>query len=129
MEISGVSSSAYTSAAASVEDEEKLQKTKEEQASEESKKTEKQEGDKVELSSKDDEYSESEVEEKVQNYIQNILYTSNLTEASKAQLQQYLNTFDVAKFIKSYGPFNSTAEISAAMYAVTAGLIKRQEDE
>lgn len=129
MEISGVSSSAYTSAAASVEDEEKLQKTKEEQASEESKKTEKKEGDKVELSSKDDEYSESEVEEKVQNYIQNILYTSNLTEASKAQLQQYLNTFDVAKFIKSYGPFNSTAEISAAMYAVTAGLIKRQEDE
>ena len=81
------------------------------------------------MSSKDDEYSESEVEEKVQNYIQNILYTSNLTEASKAQLQQYLNTFDVAKFIKSYGPFNSTAEISAAMYAVTAGLIKRQEDE
>ncbi len=129
MEISGVSGSAYTSAAASVEDEEKLQKTKEEQASEESKKTEKQEGDKVELSSKDDEYTESEVEEKVQNYIQNILYTSNLTEASKAQLQQYLNTFDVAKFIKSYGPFNSTAEISAAMYAVTAGLIKRQEDE
>lgn len=129
MEISGVSGSAYTSAAALVEDEEKLQKAKEEQASEESKKTEKQEGDKVELSSKDDEYSESEVEEKVQNYIQNILYTSNLTEASKAQLQQYLNTFDVAKFIKSYGPFNSTAEISAAMYAVTAGLIKRQEDE
>lgn len=129
MEISGVSGSAYTSAAVSVEDEEKLQKTKEEQASEESKKTEKQEGDKVELSSKDDEYTESEVEEKVQNYIQNILYTSNLTEASKAQLQQYLNTFDVAKFIKSYGPFNSTAEISAAMYAVTAGLIKRQEDE
>lgn len=129
MEISGVSAGAYTSAAAAVEDEEKLQKAEEEKAAEEAKKTEKQEGDKVELSSKDDDYTEAEVQEKVQNYIQNILYTTNLTEASSAQLQQYLNTFDVAKFIKSYGPFSTTAEISAALYAVTAGMIKRQEDE
>ena len=129
MEISGVSAGAYTSAAAAAEDEEKLQKAEEEKAAEEAKKTEKQEGDKVELSSSDDDYTEEEVQEKVQNYIQNILYTTNLTEASSAQLQQYLNTFDVAKFIKSYGPFSTTAEISAALYAVTSGMIKRQEDE
>ena len=129
MEISGVSAGAYTSAAAAAEDEEKLQKAEEEKAAEEAKITEKQEGDKVELSANDDDYTEAEVQEKVQNYIQNILYTTNLTEASSAQLQQYLNTFDVAKFIKSYGPFSTTAEISAALYAVTAGMIKRQEDE
>lgn len=129
MEITGVSAKAYTSAAASVEDEEELKEVEEEKESEKSSKTEKQAGDKVELSSKDDEYSESDVEDKVSNYIQNILVSSNLTEASKAQLQQYLNSFDVAKFIKSYGPFSSTAEISAALYAVTSGMIKRQEDE
>lgn len=129
MEISGVSAKAYTSAAAAVEDEEELKEVEEEKESEKSSKTEKQEGDKVELSSNDDEYSESDVEDKVSNYIQNILASSNLTEASKAQLQQYLNTFDVAKFIKSYGPFTTTAEISAALYAVTSGMVKRQEEE
>ncbi len=129
MEVSGVSAKAYTSAAASVDDEEELKEVEEEKESEKSSKTEKQEGDKVELSSNDDEYSESDVEDKVSNYIQNILASYNLTEASKAQLQQYLNTFDVAKFIKSYGPFTTTAEISAALYAVTSGMIKRQEDE
>lgn len=129
MEITGVTSKAYTSAAAAVEDEEELKEVDEEKESEKSSKTEKQEGDKVDLSSSDDEYSETEVEDKVANYIQNILTTTNLTEASKAQLQQYLNTFDVAKFIKSYGPFSTTAEISAALYAVTSGMIKRQEDE
>ena len=67
--------------------------------------------------------------DKVSNYIQNILASGNLTDASIAQLQQYLSTFDVAKFIKSYGPFNSTAEISAALYAVTSGMVKRQEEE
>lgn len=129
MEISGVSSGAYTSAAAAVDDDEKLKKAEEEKAAEDAKKTEKQEGDKVELSSKDDEYSESEIQKKVQNYIQNILYTTNLTDESSAQLQQYLNTFDVAKFIKSYGPFTTTAEISAALYAVTSGMVKRQDEE
>lgn len=128
MEISGVSSSAYTSAAAAIEEDEELKEAEEEKASQEASKTEKQEGDKVELSSKD-EYSETDVEDNVSNYIQNILASGNLTDASIAQLQQYLSTFDVAKFIKSYGPFNSTAEISAALYAVTSGMVKRQEEE
>ncbi len=128
MEISGVSAKAYTSAAAAVDEDEELKEAEEEKASQEASKTEKQEGDKVELSSKD-EYSETDVEDKVSNYIQNILASGNLTDASIAQLQQYLSTFDVAKFIKSYGPFNSTAEISAALYAVTSGMVKRQEEE
>ncbi len=128
MEISGVSAKAYTSAAGDVDEDEELKEAEEEKASQESSKTEKQEGDKVELSSKD-EYSETDVEDKVSNYIQNILASGNLTDASIAQLQQYLSTFDVAKFIKSYGPFNSTAEISAALYAVTSGMVKRQEEE
>lgn len=128
MEISGVSAKAYTSAAGAVDEDEELKEAEEEKASQESSKTEKQEGDKVELSSKD-EYSETDVEDKVSNYIQNILASGNLTDASIAQLQQYLSTFDVAKFIKSYGPFNSTAEISAALYAVTSGMVKRQEEE
>lgn len=128
MEISGVSAKAYTSAAAAVDEDEELKEAEEEKASQEASKTEKQEGDKVELSSKD-EYSETDVEDNVSNYIQNILASGNLTDASIAQLQQYLSTFDVAKFIKSYGPFNSTAEISAALYAVTSGMVKRQEEE
>lgn len=128
MEISGVSAKAYTSAAGAVDEDEELKEAEEEKASQEASKTEKQEGDKVELSSKD-EYSETDVEDKVSNYIQNILASGNLTDASIAQLQQYLSTFDVAKFIKSYGPFNSTAEISAALYAVTSGMVKRQEEE
>ena len=128
MEISGVSAKAYSSAAAAVDEDKELKEAEEEKASQESSKTEKQEGDKVELSSKD-EYSETDVEDKVSNYIQNILASGNLTDASIAQLQQYLSTFDVAKFIKSYGPFNSTAEISAALYAVTSGMVKRQEEE
>lgn len=128
MEISGVSAKAYSSAAAAVDEDEEVKEAEEEKASQESSKTEKQEGDKVELSSKD-EYSETDVEDKVSNYIQNILASGNLTDASIAQLQQYLSTFDVAKFIKSYGPFNSTAEISAALYAVTSGMVKRQEEE
>lgn len=129
MEISGVSAKAYTSAAGAVDEDEELKEAEEEKASQESSKTEKQEGDKVELSSNSDEYSETDVEDKVSNYIQNILASGNLTDASIAQLQQYLSTFDVAKFIKSYGPFNSTAEISAALYAVTSGMVKRQEEE
>lgn len=129
MEISGVSAKAFTSAAAAIDEDEELKEIEEEKASQESAKTEKKEGDKVDLSSKDDGYSNSEVEEKASNYIQNILFATNLTEASKTQLQQYLNTFGVSKFIKSYGPFTSTAEISAALYAVTSGMIKRQEDE
>ena len=85
-----------------------------------------QEGAKVYQNARENEKIELD---KVSNYIQNILASGNLTDASIAQLQQYLSTFDVAKFIKSYGPFNSTAEISAALYAVTSGMVKRQEEE
>jgi len=129
MEITGVTSKAYTSAAAAVnEEDDELKETEEEQASEETTKTE-EEGDKVQLSEPDDGYSEEDVEEKAANYIQNIIASTNLTDASKAQLQEYLRTFDAAKFIKNYGPFSTTAEISAAMYAVTSGMVKRQDEE
>ena len=106
MEISGVSSKAYTSAAQGVDEEEK---------------------DVTEFSSSD--YGESDVEEKAQNYLKNILFVGNLTEESQTAIARYMNTFDVSKFIKSYGPFSSTAEISAGMYAATAGLIKHPQDE
>lgn len=56
------------------------------------------------------------------------MFTTNLTDKSSAALQNYLNTFDVAKFIKNYGPFTSTAEISSAMYAAVGSLIKQQEE-
>ena len=56
------------------------------------------------------------------------MFTYNLTDESAAALQNYLNTFDVARFIKDYGPFTSTSEISAAMYAAVGSLIKQQEE-
>lgn len=130
MEISGVTG-AYTSAAQGAEeiDEEKdPKKIAEEKAKEETAKTKKKdEKDKVELSGSD--FDETDVETKANNYVQNILASVNLTEESKALLNQYMKTFDVTKFIKSYGPFTSTAEISAAMYAVTSGLVKHQDDD
>ena len=79
--------------------------------------------------SKDDTYDEANVEEKVNNFIQNILVNPKLTDAARGDLQRYLQNFDAAKFIKAYGPFESARDISAAMYAVTAGLIKYQEEE
>ena len=106
MEISGVSSKAYTSAAASLEEEDELKETQE-----------------------SSEYDEDDVEEKATNYLKNIMFTTNLTDKSAAALQNYLNTFDVAQFIKTYGPFTSTSEISAAMYVATSGMIKQQQDE
>ena len=111
MEISGVSSKAYTSAAASLEEEDELKETQEENATEEAKEygvstKEAEEKDTTQFSSS--EYDEDDVEEKATNY---------------------LNTFDVAQFIKTYGPFTSTSEISAAMYAATSGMIKQQQDE
>lgn len=132
MEIFGVTSKAYTSAAAAAEDEEKLQEGQEEKATEEAKEygvsaKEKQEKDVTQFSSSD--YDEDDVEEKATNYLKNIMFTINLTDESSAALHNYLNTFDVAKFIKNYGPFNSSAEISAAMYAATSGMIKQQQDE
>lgn len=128
MEISGVSSKAYTSSAQGVEEEEELQEAQEEQTKEyDVSAKEKEEKDVTEFSSSD--YGESDVEEKAQNYLKNILFIGNLTEESQAAIANYMNTFDVAKFIKSYGPFASTSEISAAMYAVTAGMIKHPENE
>ena len=127
MEITGVSSKAYTSAAAAVEDDEKLQKEQEEQTKEYGVSgAEKDEKDTTEFSSSS--YDEADVQEKAENYLKNILFVGNLTDVSSAALQNYLNTFDVAKFIKSYGPFSSTSEITAAMYAATSGMIKYQEE-
>ena len=128
MEISGVSSKAYTSAAQGVEEDEELEEAKDEKAKEygvSAKAAE--EKDTTEFSSSD--YSNDAVEEKAQNYLKNILFIGNLTEESKSALTQYMNTFDVAKFVKNYGPFASTSEISAAMYAATAGMIKHPEEE
>lgn len=132
MEITGVSSKAYTSAAAAAEEEDELQETREENAAEEAKEygvatKQKEEKDATEFASSG--YDEKDVEEKASNYIKNIIYTSHLTDASSAALQNYLNTFDVANFIKKYGPFSSTAEISAAMYAATSGMIKYQNED
>ena len=87
----------------------------------------KDEGDQVSFASED--LDETTVNDKVSGFIQNLIAASNITDASKAQLQQYLDTFDVAKFIKSYGPFESVRYISAAMYTVTSGLIKYKEEE
>lgn len=130
MEITGVS--AYTSAASAVEEEDKLQEEQEEKATEEAKEygvtaKEKEENDVTQFSSSD--YDEDDVEEKATNYLKNIMFVTNLTDESSAALQNYLNTFDVADFIKKYGPFSSTAEISAAMYAAVGSMIKQQEDE
>ena len=72
---------------------------------------------------------ESTVNDKVTGFVQNLIAASNITDASREQLQRYLDTFDVAKFIKDYGPFESVRDISAAMYAVTSGLIKYKEQE
>ncbi len=127
MEITGVSSKAYTSAAAAVEEDEKLQKEQEEQTKEYGVSgAKKDEKDTTEFSSSS--YDEADVQEKAENYLKNILFVGNLTDVSSAALQNYLNTFDVAKFIKSYGPFSSTSEITAAMYAATSGMIKYQEE-
>ncbi|MBS6603365.1 MAG: hypothetical protein KH301_06380 [Brachyspira sp.] len=85
------------------------------------------EPDKVTLT-RDDNYDTANVEEKVNNYIQNFLANPKLTDAARAALKTYLNDFDAAAFIKAYGPFESARDISAAMYAVTAGLVKYQDE-
>ena len=128
MEISGLSSRAYTSAAQGVEEDEELEETQEEQAKEYGVSVKKkEEKDVTEFASSN--YSNKDVEEKAQNYMENILFIGNLTDESKSALTQYMNTFDVAKFIRNYGPFASTSEISAAMYAATAGMIKHPDSE
>ncbi len=128
MEINNVSG-AYTSAAKVTEtDDEKETKKAQEEEAKEAKVGDKEEKDTIELS-QDDDYGEDGIEEKANNYVANILANQNLTEESRALIQQYMSTFDAAKFIKMYGPFTTTAEVSAAMYAVTSHMIKYQQDE
>ena len=127
MEITGVNSKAYTSAAAAFEEDEELQEQQEETKEQNVSTVKKDEKDRAEFSSSA--YDEADVEEKAENYLKNLLFVGGLTDASTAALQNYLNTFDVAKFIKDYGPFTSTSEISAAMYAAVGSLIKQQQDE
>ncbi len=122
--------SATSSKAAYVKDLDDEEEENEEQQVQEEQDTavkSKDEGDQVSFASED--LDETTVNDKVSGFIQNLIAASNITDASKAQLQQYLDTFDVAKFIKSYGPFESVRDISAAMYAVTSGLIKYKEEE
>ena len=128
MEINNVSG-AYTSAAKVTEtDEEKETKKAQEEEAKEAKVGEKDEKDTIEIS-QDDDYGESGIEEKAKNYVANILANTQLTDESRALIQQYMATFDAARFIKMYGPFTTTAEVFAAMYAVTSHMIKYQQDE
>lgn len=106
------------------EDEEELQT---QEAEEEENAVNETEPDTVNLTQTDT-YDEATVEEKVNNYIQNFLANPKLTDGARADLKLYLQNFDAADFIKSYGPFESVRDISAAMYAVTAGLVKYQEE-
>ena len=126
MEITSATSSkaAYVKGLDDEEEEKEEQQVQEEQ---DTAVKSKDEGDQVSFASED--LDETTVNDKVSGFIQNLIAASNITDASKAQLQQYLDTFDVAKFIKSYGPFESVRDISAAMYAVTSGLIKYKEEE
>lgn len=123
MEINRVSSKAYTSSASAIEEDEQQNEIQTQEFG--ITPQEEEQKDIVQISTS--EFDENNVQEKVYAYIQNIIFTENLTEDSKNALNNYLNTFDVAKFIKMYGPFSSAAEISAAMYAVTSGMIKYQE--
>ena len=123
MEINRVPSKAYTSSVSAIEEDEKQNEIQTQEFG--ITPQEEEQKDIVQISTS--EFDENNVQEKVYAYIQNIIFTENLTEDSKNALNNYLNTFDVAKFIKMYGPFSSAAEISAAMYAVTSGMIKYQE--
>ena len=125
MDISGVSAKAYASA---LNEDEKMIKLQDEKVAEDTATTKKDERDMVMVSASED-FSANGVEEKASNYIQNLIATTLLTEESKAQIVEYLNNFDAEKFIRAYGPFSSTSEVSAALYAVTSGMVKRQEEE
>lgn len=125
MDISGVSAKAYASA---LNEDEKMIKLQDEKVAEDTAKAKKDERDMVMVSASED-FSANGVEEKASNYIQNLIATTLLTEESKAQIVEYLNNFDAEKFIRAYGPFSSTSEVSAALYAVTSGMVKRQEEE
>ncbi len=127
MEITSATTAGKANYVKGLDDEEAEEKKTQETTAEENA-VQETEPDKVTLT-QDDTYDEAAVEEKVNNYIQNFLANPKLTAEARAALQTYLNDFDAAAFIKSYGPFESVRDISAAMYAVTAGLIKYQEEE
>lgn len=127
MEITSATTSAKANYVKGLDDEEEEEQQTQQTAEEENAVAE-AEPDKVTLT-QDDTYDEATVEEKVNNYIQNFLANPKLTDAARTALRTYLNDFDAAAFIKSYGPFESVRDISAAMYAVTAGMIKYQEEE
>lgn len=125
MEITSATNAAKANYVKGLDDEEEEFET-EETAEEENAVTD-TEPDAVNLTQADT-YDEATVEEKVNNYIQNFLANPKLTDGARADLQRYLQDFDAAKFIKTYGPFESTRDISAAMYAVTVGLVKYQDE-
>lgn len=127
MEITSATTSAKANYVKGLDDEEEEEQQTQETAEEEDAVAE-TEPDKVTLT-QDDTYDEATVEEKVNNYIQNFLANPKLTDAARTALKTYLNDFDAAAFIKSYGPFESVRDISAAMYAATSGMIKYQEEE
>lgn len=127
MEVNNVTGT-YTSAAKAVEteDEKKNKKVQDEQ-NQENKVKERDFEDKVELTKTDD-FDDAAIQEKANNYAANILANPKLTDEARELIQQYMATFDAAKFIKMYGPFTTTAEVSAAMYAVTSHLVKYQDE-
>jgi len=127
MEVNNVTGT-YTSAAKAVEteDEKKNKKVQDEQ-NQENKVKERDVEDKVELTKTDD-FDDAAIQEKANNYAANILANPKLTDEARELIQQYMATFDAAKFIKMYGPFTTTAEVSAAMYAVTSHLVKYQDE-
>ena len=127
MEVNNVTG-AYTSAAKVVEQEEEkdAKRVQTEEKTEETRGTRAQK-DEVDISETTD-FDETKVLEKANNYVANILANPKLTDESKELIRQYITTFDAAKFAKMYGPFSTTAEISAAMYAVTSHMVKYQED-
>lgn len=127
MEITSATTSAKANYVKGLDEEEEEEQQTQETAEEENAVAE-AEPDKVTLT-QDDTYDEATVEEKVNNYIQNFLANPKLTDAARTALKTYLNDFDAAAFIKSYGPFESVRDISAAMYAATSGMIKYQEEE
>ncbi len=126
MEITSATTSAKANYVKGLDDEEEEEQQTQATAEEENAVAE-TEPDKVTLT-QDDTYNEATVEEKVNNYIQNFLANPKLTDAARNALKTYLNDFDAAAFIKAYGPFESVRDISAAMYAATAGMVKYQEE-
>ena len=127
MEVNNVTG-AYSSAVKATEkDEEKTTKKPQEEETKEKKVREREEQDKIEIFAAN-EFDNAGIEEKANNYIANILANPKLTKDAEALIKQYMQTFDVEKFVEMYGPFASTAEVSAAMYAVTSHMVKYEDE-